>query len=226
MNKFERPKTAQEAVLLEIRERLLNGRIQPGDAIRPDAIGEQLGVSAVPVREALRILEGEGQVIYRPHRGYLVVELDINDLKEIHSLRALLEAEAVRHALPNLSEADIEQMRAAADRMENSEGDILEVKAANRRLHFTLMEAAKMPHLLRLIGWLWDSSESYCSRYFMLPENRQRTDQEHREIIEAAVAGDVDDVIEQLNVHRQHALIELEQDLATIGAPESDLSGK
>ncbi len=218
MNRFERPKTAQEAVLLEIRERLLNGVIQPGDAIRPDAIGEQLGVSAVPVREALRILEGEGQVKYRPHRGYLVVELDLADLKEIHKLRSILEAEAIRNALPKLTDSDLQQMRAAAEEMESGGSDVLQVKAANRRLHFTLMEAASMPHLLRLIGWLWDSSESYCSRFFMLPENRERTDREHREIIAAAEDGKAELLIELLDVHRAHALQQLEQDLGTVGS--------
>lgn len=221
MNRFERPKTAQEAVLLEIRERLFDGRVKPGDAIRPDAIAEQLGVSAVPVREALRILEGEGHVSYRPHRGYLVTELDIDDLREIHRLRELLEAEAVQCGLPKLQADDLEQMRDAIREMESNRDNIPRVKAANRQFHFALINAANMPHLNRMISWLWDASEPYCSLFFMLPENRDRVDEEHRRIVELAEAGDVDATIKELNAHRKNAFAVLEQGLSTVGSSDA-----
>lgn len=221
MNRFERPKTAQEAVLLEIRERLFDGRVKPGDAIRPDAIAEQLGVSAVPVREALRILEGEGHVSYRPHRGYLVTELDINDLREIHRLREILEEEAVRYGVPQLQAGDLEQMRNAIKEMESNREDISRVKAANRQFHFTLIDAANMPHLNRMISWLWDASEPYCSLFFMRPESRDRVDEEHRKIIELAAAGDADATIKELNEHRKHAFAALEQGLSTVDSSDT-----
>ena len=215
MDRFERPKTAQEAVLREIRIRLLDGRIQPGDAIRPDVFGAELGVSAVPVREALRILEGEGQVSYRPHRGYLVTKLDIEDLKEVHRVRELLEEEAVRCAMPNMTTERIRAMHAALDDIDSAKGDVVGVKAANRRFHFTLMEAAGMPHLLRIISWLWDASEPYCSLFFVLPENQAMVDEEHGRIMQAVEAGDVETTIEELNTHRRHALAVLERGLAS-----------
>ena len=214
MEGFERPKTAQEAVLREIRLRLLDGRIQPGEAIRPDVFGAELGVSAVPVREALRILEGEGQVGYRPHRGYLVNKLEIDDLKEIHRVRELLEEEAVRCAMPRLTPEHIERMRQALSDMAPVKEDVVAIKAANRRFHFTLMEAAGMPHLIRMISWLWDASEPYCSLYFMQPENQAEVDAEHQSIMKAVEAGDVDGTIELLNVHRRQALSVLERGLA------------
>ena len=212
MNSFEPPKTAQEAVLLEIRKRLLDGRLSPGEAIRPDAFGEELGVSAVPVREALRILEGEQQVRYRPHRGYLVTELDIRDLREIYAIRELLEPEAVRHSLPRLTDDDFAKMRSAMHEMETVGNDIVALTAANRRFHFTLIEAAEMPHLQRMITWLWDASEPchYRSPGFMRPDNRTRVDAEHHQIMDAVVARDIDKVIAELSEHRQHALAALE----------------
>ena len=222
MKGFQRPKTAQEAVLVEIRERLLDGRLKPGEAIRPDVIGDELGVSAVPVREALRILEGEGQVHYRPHRGYLVTELGIEDLKEIYRIRELLEAEAVRRAVPQFGDKDLERMRAALEEMESAGDDIVRLTTANRQFHFTLLEAARMPHLNRMVTWLWDVSEPchYRSPHFMRAENRVRIDKEHRKIIDAVAAGDVERIIEELSEHRQHAFATLEQGFAEAEASD------
>lgn len=225
MDGFQRPKTAQEAVLREIRVRLLDGRIKPGDAIRPDVFGAELGVSAVPVREALRILEGEGQVSYRPHRGYLVTKLDIDDLKEIHRVREILEEEAVRCALPRLTDEHIARMHEALREIDEVKGDVVRVKAANRKFHFTLMEAAEMRHLVRLISWLWDASEPYCSLYFVLPENQAKVDAEHKSIIEAVEARDADTTVHELNVHRRHALKVLEVGLSAAAAGEAAPTG-
>lgn len=217
MKGFERPKTAQEAVLLEIRKRLLDGRLRPGEAIRPDAVGEELGVSAVPVREALRILEGECQVRYRPHRGYLVTELDIKDLREIYGIRELLEAEAVRNAVPKLDDGHLEDMQSAIEEMESAGDDVFALTTANRQFHFTLFEAADMPHLQRMVTWLWDASEPchYRSEGFMRPQNRLRIDAEHRDIMDAVRSRNVDKVIVELKSHRQNALAALEADLKT-----------
>lgn len=216
MKGFERPITAQEAVLVEIRKRLLDGRLRPGEAIRPDTIGAELGVSAVPVREALRILEGECQVRYRPHRGYLVTELDIKDLREIYGIRALLEGEAVRAAIPKLNDSDLDEMRFAIDEMKSAGDDIFVLTTANRNFHFTLFEAADMPHLQRLVTWLWDASEPchYRSKGFMRPQNRVQIDVEHRDIMDAVSNRNTDKVIDELSKHRQNALATLEADIA------------
>src|SRR3712207_9222207 len=62
----------QEAVLQELRRRIHDGELRPGTVIRVDAVAGALGVSRIPVREALMILEGEGLVTHRPHVGFAV----------------------------------------------------------------------------------------------------------------------------------------------------------
>jgi len=209
MTDFQRPKTAQEAVLQEIRLRMLDGRLQPGQAIRPDAIGSELGVSAVPVREALRILEGEGHVHNRPHKGYVITELDFDDLNEIYRIRGLLENEAVRQAIPKLPAETVSTLRSIVGQMGEVGDDVTGLTAINRRFHFTLFEAAEMPHLLRILRTLWDSSDRYRTRYLMAPEHRELVHEQHRRIMDAIADGDTDRVIREKALHRDHAITAL-----------------
>lgn len=212
MTTFERPKTAQEAVLQEIRRRMLDGRLKPGEAIRPDAIGAELGVSAVPVREALRILEGEGHVQARPHKGYVITELDVDDLNEIYLIRGLLEEEAVRQAIPKLDAETVGRLRSIVVEMGEVGDNVTALTAINRRFHFTLFEAAEMPHLLRILRTLWDSSDRYRTRYLMAPENRELVHEQHRRIMDAVAEGDTDRVLVEKALHRDHAIAALGSD--------------
>ncbi len=206
MSSFERPKTAQEAVLAEIREQLLDGRLAPGVSVRPDALGDELGVSAVPVREALRILEGEGHVHYRPHRGYVVATLDVDDLIEIYRIRELLETEAVRRAIPQLRGDTVARLREIVHEMDEVQDDVISLTAVNRRFHFTLFEAAEMPQLVRVLRILWDSSDRYRLRYLMSPENRRLVHDQHQRMMQAVSDRDVETFIDESQKHRAHAI--------------------
>ena len=221
MSSFERPKTAQEAVLAEIREQLLDGRLAPGGSIRPDALGDELGVSAVPVREALRILEGEGHVHYRPHRGYVVATLNAEDLVEIYRIRELLETEAVRGAIPKLRGDTVARLREIVHEMDEVQDDVISLTAVNRRFHFTLFEAAEMPQMVRVLRILWDSSDRYRLRYLMSPENRQLVHDQHQRMMKAVADGDVETFVDESRKHREHAIAALAETFAA-AAPEPE----
>jgi DNA-binding GntR family transcriptional regulator len=217
---FRRPPTAQEAVLAELRRSILEGELAPGAQILQDRIAEQLGVSRVPVREALKMLEGEGQVSYAPHRGYFVTELDAAELMEVYQIRDILEAEAVTRALPHLGDDDYERMQEAVDDMEAAEGrgDIVALTAANRRFHFALMEPCGMPRLLRIIRQLWDSTDPYRSVYFGHERHRKTVRQEHRAILRAVRERNADELVRELTEHRLHAVESLRNILDTRAA--------
>jgi DNA-binding GntR family transcriptional regulator len=217
---FRRPPTAQEAVLAELRRSILEGELAPGAQILQDRIAEQLGVSRVPVREALKMLEGEGQVSYAPHRGYFVTELDAAELMEVYQIRDILEAEAVTRALPHLGDDDYERMQEAVDDMEaaEGEGDIVALTAANRRFHFALMEPCGMPRLLRIIRQLWDSTDPYRSVYFGHERHRKTVRQEHRAILRAVRDRNADELVRELTEHRLHAVESLRNILDTRAA--------
>jgi DNA-binding GntR family transcriptional regulator len=206
-----RPPTAQEAVLAELRRAIVQGELRPGTQILQDRFAAQLGLSRVPVREALKILEGEGQVSYEPHRGYFVADLDYEELVEVYRIRELLEAEAVKQSLPLLTERNLELMEEALSNIEQADPaeDIVAITAANRSFHFGLFEPCGMKRLVKLIQQLWDSTDPYRSVYFAEREHRQRVNREHREILTAAREGDAKRLVQVLDRHRKNAVREL-----------------
>jgi DNA-binding GntR family transcriptional regulator len=205
---FRRPPTAQEAVLAELRRAIVSGQLKPGEQVLQDALAEQFGVSRVPLREALKILEGEGQVLYRPHRGYFVAELDVSDLREVYLMRDLLESEAVRLAVPRLGEPDLRALTAAAAEVDRADavGDLVAMTAANRSFHFLLIEAAGLPRLARLVRILWDATDAYRSLYYAEPSHRAVVHDEHHAVVAAVAAGDADRAVALLRQHREHAV--------------------
>ncbi|MCG5213764.1 GntR family transcriptional regulator [Streptosporangium sp. KLBMP 9127] len=198
------PQTTQQYVLGELRRAILSGSLAPGSPIRQDALAEQFGVSRVPLREALKILEGEGQVIYRPRRGYAVAELALADFLEVYRIRQILEEEAARQAIGRITEEDIERLEEAhADVVAAGRaGEITAMAAANRRFHFTLIDAAGMPRIRRFLRILWDATDVYRSLYYGDAGNRDRVDHEHHAIIDAVRARDADELVRRLDEHR------------------------
>ncbi|MCZ3385650.1 MAG: GntR family transcriptional regulator [Actinomycetia bacterium] len=214
---FRRPPTAQEAVLAELRRAIITGELRPGEQVLQDALAERFGVSRVPLREALKILEGEGQVIYRPHRGYFVAELDIDDLREVYRIRDLLETEAVRRAVPQITGDELAVMAAALEEVEHASasGDLATMTEANRRFHFELVEAARMPRLSRLVRVLWDATDVYRSLYYSDGDHRDAVHDEHRAVLEAVRGGDAEAAAVLLRTHRERAVSALERVLPT-----------
>ncbi len=204
----ERRVTTQDVVLRALRKDLLTGQLGPGDQIVQESLADRYGVSRVPLREALKTLESEGQVVYFPHRGYFVAELSVDDLLEVYRLRELLEAEALRHAVPTLSDADV---AAIGDLMADIDGaaddeDVLAMTAANRRFHFAIFDAAGLPRLSRLLNQLWDATDAYRALYFQERVNRDRVGEEHESMLAALRARDAELLVELHKAHRDHSV--------------------
>ncbi|MGI4945017.1 MAG: GntR family transcriptional regulator [Janthinobacterium lividum] len=209
MNKqFRKPPTAQEAVLGELRRRLIAGELAPGTQMLQDALAEELGVSRVPVREALRTLKGEGQLSYEPHRGYFVVELNLDELDEIYRLRDLLETEATKVGFPHITGEVRAVMSQSMDEMLAAmhDDDIAALTAANRRFHFAIYATSGMPRLLRMLEQLWDASDPYRAIYFCDAKNQDLMHREHLGIYEASAGSDPQRLLKLLKEHRTHAV--------------------
>jgi DNA-binding GntR family transcriptional regulator len=161
----------------------------------------------VPVREALKVLEAEGQVTYQAHRGYTVVALSLEELEEIYLARSLLETEMTRRAVPMLDADLILRLESSIARMDEfaGAGDVLRYAEANWDFHFLLFERAGLPRLYRIIEVLWRVSEAYRGAIFA-PTWLGLSRKDHRRILEACKTGDVDETIAAQDEHRSNAL--------------------
>jgi DNA-binding GntR family transcriptional regulator len=208
MAMVRKPPTAQEAVLSALREAITTGALLPGQQIVQEELSASFGVSRVPLREALKILEGEGQVTYYPHRGYFVTELSVDDLREVYRLREILETEALTLAFEDLSPEDVAYIEELLDAVEASvaEGDVGAVTATNRAFHFAIFDLAGRPRLSRLIRQLWDATDVYRTVYFRDQDNLERIAHEHRAMIKALHNRNPDELIRIQDTHRLNSV--------------------
>jgi DNA-binding GntR family transcriptional regulator len=136
------------------------------------------------------------------------MELSADDLGEVYRLRSLLEAEALRAAVPGLTDTDLDELRIllAAVEQSSSQGDLASLTLANRAFHFAIFERSGMPRLVRVLQQLWDATDVYRAIYFRSEVNRARIEGEHRQIMAALAARDPETVIAAHEVHRTHSV--------------------
>jgi DNA-binding GntR family transcriptional regulator len=199
--------TAQQQVLNSLRDAIVRREFLPGMPIRAAAVAERFGVSRIPVREALRVLEAEGLVSATPHKGVVVAEMSPADLHEIYLLRQILENEAARRAIPALSRTTLAELDRLVAEMDAhlGDGDHAKLVELNRKFHFTICEASGLTHLTRIVGTLWNQSDAYRALYLAHEDFRRQAQDEHRAILEACHARDVEAAVELLDEHRRRA---------------------
>src|SRR5262245_50800369 len=167
-----------------IRERILRGHYPEGEPLRQDAIGSELGVSRIPVREALRQLEAEGLVNFNPHRGAIVSVLSLKQIRELFELRAEIEGELIRRAVPLMTPDD----HAKADRILDAyelalrDGEVSVWGALNWEFHSTLYAPAERELTMSIVANLHRHSDRYLRMQLALTHGETRARHEHRAI--------------------------------------------
>jgi DNA-binding GntR family transcriptional regulator len=209
---ISRAVTAQESALIGLRELIRAGELAPGQRIDQRRAAEQLECSIVPVREALKTLEAEGQVAYSPQRGYFVAAMDAQELRELYRIRELLEDEAIRTAIPHVDSALLRVLGILLDEYDEaaSDGSVPELIAADRRLHLTLYAACGMTRLVGLLRMLWDSTDRYRAQIYADRAHAHAMGAEHRAIIAAVERRDVATTVRLLAAHREHSIIRVQ----------------
>jgi DNA-binding GntR family transcriptional regulator len=175
-----------------LRQRILTGEIAPNAPVRQDAIAEELGVSTIPIREALSLLEQDGLLSSYPNRGYIVRPLSAAEATEVFALRLKLEpgvaAEGSRKATPEDHLAASNAL--AALEAAPSDGTLGDRVTANRLFHIALIRPGTGLVTLQILDRLHVLAERYV-RVHLEPTGRDvRARREHRDLLSAWKAGD------------------------------------
>lgn len=216
---WDRPTTAQAAVLVELRRAILSGQIAPGSQILQNELADTYGVSRAPLRNAMRTLEGQGLIRYSSHRGYYVTEIDLDDLAELREIREVVESDLLRSIQNGISEATIRRMSESLDAMRTSERDQdwAEWLSAHRTFHFALFEASGRPFVIRILSQLWDAADLYRSYYMRTRISEVRDLREHKILLDAARVSDIDRLHQVMVQHRGGTVESIESSLMDEG---------
>ncbi len=217
---IRRRQTTPGMVADVLRDAIMHGELKGGQALRQDELAARFGLSRIPVREALRQLEGEGLVVVHPHRGAVVSVLSGEELQELCEIRIALETAALRRALTRMDDETLrraEEILAETDRA----ASVLDIWSKNNwRFHATLYRPAQRPRLLDMIKTLHDTIDRYLRLHVSLLHYKDRGQSEHWNLLAACRRRDADLAVTLLEQHVEGVAVLLAEYLAPGEAPD------
>jgi DNA-binding GntR family transcriptional regulator len=191
----------QDAVVDGIRDMIMSGHLKPGDRLRQDELAEAFGVSTMPIREALRQLQAEGLVAFRPRRGATVASISASEYEEIYRIREELEILACRWAAEDFERIPIERLKRLLEEIEQVGADSSDVQLV-REFFFTIFEASEKEHLLRILSSLWDLTHQYRCYFSTIREIVPQRLANYRSVYQACEARDGEGLVRAIRVIR------------------------
>ena len=196
-----------------LRERLVAGELGER-AVRQDALAQELGVSKIPVREALSRLAQDGLLMRIPNRGWFVCPLSMGEAEEIYALRLAIEPQAAAQACESATAAEREAVKSAYKALEAAtRSDLSALARHNREFHLALATTETQPLTRRLIEQLALLAERYVAQHLRPHGRSDRARAEHAALHAAWIAGDSTQVATLLTAHIGGTLDDLRQQL-------------
>jgi DNA-binding GntR family transcriptional regulator len=189
------PRNAAEAATGIIREAILLGALQPGERLKEEALAQSFDISRTPVREALRNLQREGLVDVTPNRGATVRSYTVNDLREIYTLRALLEGHAARRAAQWMTPETLDRLHSMCERFARllaTDAPVPDLVAENVAFHEEILAAAGSRRLADIARRVVDMPLIYRSYTWYSPEQRHNAERQHFQLVRAFEMHDAD----------------------------------
>lgn len=210
---------------LRIRDDIVAGNLQFGARITIDALATRYGVSHMPVREALRELQGEGLVVIEPNRGARVRTIDARFVENLFEIRTALEVMMVRRAAQRSTPNDIAELRTLEDVLERhiASGDHAAVVAENRRFHQTINRIADNVDALPMVDRHWMLLAALWRNFGYGAARFAGVANDHRHLIAALEAHDQEAASMIMGAHATKAKLELLARVAQSVAPARKL---
>jgi len=217
VNPIDDHHTLSDTVFHQLRNAIIDGRLEPGQWLRQETLAQDLGVSQMPVREALKRLVAEGLAERLPYRGVRVVEFTPEDIVDMFTVRMILESLAVRFATPRITEEAIEHLE---DNLREAAGYNTQAQMARRRelnteFHLTVCRASGRRYLVHQIEtlWSWFPStmlyEGMRRQADLSPARLARENEEHWGILTALRGRDAQAAEEEMRQHIRNLSREL-----------------
>lgn len=215
------PDTVTEFVVEQLRDRILLGKVKPGEKLSVYSLADELGVSRVPLREAVRQLEAESLVDNVARRGTIVRPLNLADITDAYIILQRIEVIAATRAATGADQNIAKDMRYWLDTMTQlAEQGVPEASEqmlhAHRAFHFALFRGAGEGVLQRHLKMLWNT----CERYVInsrTPERSKAAAVEHGEIARQIEAKDADGVAAALAAHLEASMSATMESLKAMG---------
>ncbi|MCT1686101.1 GntR family transcriptional regulator [Pseudoglutamicibacter cumminsii] len=204
-------KSASERIAAELRTRILKGDLLPGERIRQEAIAEEFGVSRLPIREALRILESGGLIRLVASTGAWVASMSPAELEESYLIRERLEPLLLGLAVPFHNEESLSEIEKIADAVEQAE-TVEEFVDLDRKFHLKTFEGPPVDALRSMVVRLWNTTQHYRRAFVELQWEKglEETFIEHRLLMSAISRGDVEAAEDLMAMHIRKTRLALE----------------
>ena len=187
-------RTLIERAYTQLRDDIVEGRLAPGEKLRVEHLKNRYGVGAGTLREAITRLASDALVVAEGQRGFRVASIAIEDLEDLTRLRVYLEIDALRQSVRHGGDAWRAQLRRAFDDISAFEQPIQPEhrrrwELLNTRFHEALIAAYASPWTMKVLRLLARHGERYRRCAMTLPDSARDVHEEHRQIFEAAMAG-------------------------------------
>jgi DNA-binding GntR family transcriptional regulator len=193
-------KQLRHVVADQLRNSILEGHYRPGEWLRQEHLAQELGVSQMPVREALKELTAEGLIEHVPYRGVRVIEFSPDDIEDLYTHRAFLEGKATRLAAQKITAKEISELERLQEQMEQNfaRENLATYREINRRFHQVIFTASRRGYLIRTLAQMWAAFPTMLIGNFAITAenplpNRDAIDsREHRVLIDALKRHDAE----------------------------------
>lgn len=191
-----------DQIVTELRHRIINGQLPEGTPLRQEKLAAELGVSRVPLREAIRQLEAEGLVVSELHKGTVVSSLSLEEIEELFEIRLRLETWLFEAAIPLMTQADFTLAEAVIDEAMVS-GIVENWGELNWRFHEALYRPSGNLIALKLLRTVHDNANRYVNLQIAVAEDVERELSDHRALVAFARLGDIRRGGDTLRAHIQ-----------------------